>query len=98
MTESSKFVRVMVTVLCVFLALFMTAEVAHVHADGTPDAIHCQFCSTAHVAVTSQPSWLTGYVLHLIGIVSIGEPSPGSRVVIRTAFIRPPPSIDSSLA
>lgn len=98
MTGSAKFARVLVTLLCVFLACLMTAEVAHTHPNGAPDAIHCQFCATAHVAVNSPPSWLTGYVLRLIGAVTIGEPSRGSRIVVRTALIRPPPAADSSVA
>jgi hypothetical protein len=72
----------------------MTVEAAHSHPAGiagtTP--IHCQFCATAHVAIASQPSWLTGYVLRLIGTVVIGEPSVGTRPVVFTAFIRPPPA------
>jgi hypothetical protein len=99
MTYSAKFTRVLVTLLCVFLVFFMTAEVAHSHAGGLPDnaPVHCQFCATAHIAVASQSSWLTSYVLHLIGEVTVGETSRGSRTVVQTAFIRPPP-VDSSLA
>jgi hypothetical protein len=99
MTYSTKFARVLVTLLCVFLVFFMTAELAHSHPGGLLDnaPVHCEFCATAHVAITSQPSWLTGYVLHLIGEVRLGETSRGSQAVVRTAFIRPPP-VDSSLA
>ncbi len=98
MKPTSKFVRVAITCLCLFLAFFMTAEAAHIHPDAAPDAIHCPFCATAHVAVSTQPSWLTGYVLHLIGAVIQGEPSRGSRIVVRTAFIRPPPPVEAPLA
>ncbi len=96
---SAKFARVLVTLLCVLLAVFMTVEIAHHHPAGVPDGAptQCQFCATAHVAIASQPSWLTSYVLHLIGIVSIGETSRGSRTVVQTAFIRPPP-VDPSFA
>jgi hypothetical protein len=99
MTYSAKFARVLVTLLCVFLVFFMTAEMAHSHSGGLLDnaPVHCQLCATAHVAVASQTSWLTGYVLHLIGEVTIGQTSRGSRAVVQTAFIRPPP-VDSSLA
>jgi hypothetical protein len=98
MTPSPKFARVIVTLLCVFLAFFMTAEAAHIHPDGAPDAMHCPLCATAHVAVSSAPAWLTGYVLQLIGAVTLGEPSRGSRIVVPTAFIRPPPVVRSSIA
>jgi ammonia channel protein AmtB len=99
MMYPTKFARVLVTLLCVFLVFFMTAELAHSHAGSLRDnaPVHCQLCATAHVAVASQPSWLTGYVLHLIGEVTIGETSRGSRAVVQTAFIRPPP-VNSSLA
>ncbi|MCU1312974.1 MAG: hypothetical protein JWM54_731 [Acidobacteriaceae bacterium] len=99
MTYSAKFARVLVTLLCVFLVFFMTAELAHSHAGSLLDnaPVHCQFCATAHVALATQPSWLTSYVLHLIGEVTIGETSRGSRAVVQTVFIRPPP-VHSSLA
>lgn len=98
MTYSAKFARMLVTLLCVFLVFFMTAELAHSHGSSLDNApVHCQLCATAHIAVVSQPSWLTGYVLHLIGEVTIGETSRGSQTVLQTAFIRPPP-VDSSLA
>ena len=82
--------------LGLLLAVFMTLEVAHTHPTDARDngaSAHCQICTTAHVAVDSKPSWLTGYVMHLIGTVSQGEPSSGSRVVVVTAFIRPPPPV-----
>jgi hypothetical protein len=94
MKRSDQFGKVLVTLLCVALAFFMTVEVSHSHPAGTTEnaPIHCQFCATAHVATASQPSWLTGYVLHLIGIVASGEPSVGTRPVVFTTFIRPPPA------
>jgi hypothetical protein len=47
----------LVTLVCVFLVFFMTDEVAHSHSGGLLDnAVHCQFCATAHVAVASQSS------------------------------------------
>jgi hypothetical protein len=97
MAASPKLGKLLAALLCVFLAFLMTAEAAHIHADGSPDAIHCSFCAAPHVAVSSAPSWLTGYVLRLIGAVTIGEPSRGSRMVVPTAFIRPPPAVASSL-
>ncbi len=86
--------KVLIAFLGLFLAFFMTVEAAHSHSNGLGDAtasVHCQLCATAHVSVISQPSWLTGFILHLIGTVSIGEPAQGSRTVVFTAFIRPPP-------
>jgi hypothetical protein len=87
--------RVLISLLGLLLAVFMTFEVAHGHTGtgaNAPDAsTHCQLCMTAHTAVSIQPAWLTEFVLQLIGQVSIGETSCGSRVVAFTAYIRPPP-------
>jgi hypothetical protein len=95
MRHSSQFGRVLVSLLGLFLAVFMTFEVAHGHGNasaGDPgSSTHCQVCMTAHTAVSSQPAWLTVFVLRLIGEVTIGTPSCGSRVVVFTAYIRPPP-------
>lgn len=91
MKSKSKLAGILVGLLCLVLAVFMTAEVAHSHAD-VAAAAHCQLCSTAHLAIDVEPSWLTPAILLLLGIVSLGEPSPGSRAVLVTAFIRPPPA------
>ena len=101
MRQPIKLGRIFVGLLALMLVVFMTIEVAHTHAEGAGDvntAAHCQICATAHVAAASQPAWLTGFVLHLIGSITIGEPTRGSRTVVRTAFIRPPPPVDSALA
>jgi hypothetical protein len=87
------FVALLCVVLAVVLAAFMTVEIAHNHPAGDASSNHCQFCASAHVAIDAQPSWLTGYVLRLVGVVSAGEPSPGSCPVVVTAFIRPPPAV-----
>jgi hypothetical protein len=89
--HNAKFARLVVALLSVVLAVFMTVEVSHCHPASNPCSTHCQLCSSAHIAVDAQPSWLTGYVLQRLGVVSAGEPSPGSCAVTVTAFIRPPP-------
>jgi hypothetical protein len=94
LTSRAKFGKLLALVLCVVFAVFMTVEVAHTDADdptGAADSTHCQLCATAHVAVDTQPTWLTAYVMQLIERISIGEPDPGSSAVVVTAFIRPPP-------
>src|SRR5271170_4892567 len=95
MRRPNHFGRFLISLLGLFLAVFMTFEVAHGHsgtgANASGSSTHCQLCMTAHTAVSNQPAWLTGFVLRLIGEVSIGEPSCGSRVVIFTVHIRPPP-------
>jgi hypothetical protein len=97
MRRPDKFGKVVAVILVFILAFFMTVQVAHSHPAGSDigATTHCQFCLTAHIAMASQPAWLTGYVLHLIGNVSIGEPSRGSRVVVFTSFIRPPPAVSA---
>ncbi len=80
----------------------MTVEVAHSHPASAGDldaAGHCQICATAHIAIASAPAPLTTSVLHVIGAVRLVEPTRGTRLLIRTSFIRPPPpTVDSSLA
>ena len=101
MRQPTQYGKVLIGLLSLLLAVFMTVEAAHTHStitgDGTSSA-QCQICATAHVAVAGQPAWLTGYVLHLIGTVTLGEPTRGSRIVVRTSFIRPPPPVEPSLA
>jgi hypothetical protein len=87
----SKFGRLLAVLLCAVLAVFMTVEVAHNDHAGPADNAHCQLCASAHVAIDTQPMWMTAYVLRLIERISIGEPDPGSSAVVVTAFIRPPP-------
>ena len=90
--------RVLIVLLGLLLAVFMTVEIAHSHsteAGAITGAAHCQICATAHVASASEPAWLTGFVLLLLGTVILGEPSPGLRPVLHALFIRPPPAPDS---
>ena len=87
----AKFGKLLAVLLCVVLAVFMTVEVAHSDPAGSADTSHCQLCASAHVAIDTQPTWMTAYVLRLIERISIGETSPGSSAVVVTAFIRPPP-------
>ena len=92
MAPKGRFGKVLACVFCLILTVFMTVQVAHVHADPAMDSSHCQICSAAHIAVDVKPAWLTPFVLELIRIVSLGEPATGSRAVLVTAFIRPPPA------
>jgi hypothetical protein len=91
LTSKAKFGKLLAVLLCLVLAVFMTVEVAHNDPAGPADPSHCQLCATAHVAIDTQPTWMTAYVLQLIERISIGEPDPGSIAVVVTAFIRPPP-------
>jgi hypothetical protein len=91
LTSKAQFGKLLAVVLCVVLAVFMTVEVAHNDPAGPADSSHCQLCAAAHVAIDTQPAWMTAYVLRLIERISIGQPDPGSSPVVVTAFIRPPP-------
>lgn len=102
MTSAATPVRKLFTLLLVvLLAVFMTAEVAHSHPTGTVDlssASHCQLCAIAHIGTVAQPAWLTAHIQHLIGVITLAEPSLQSRLTIPTAFIRPPPPVALALA
>ena len=100
-TTPSQTRKLLTLLLGLLLVVFMTAEVAHSHPTGTVDlssAAHCQLCAIAHVGTVAQPAWLTAHIQHLIGCVTLAEPSLQSRLIIPTAFIRPPPPVAIALA
>ncbi len=86
----SRISRILVGLLCLTLLVFVTAELAHGHANAA-DASHCQLCAVSHLATSVVPTALAPVALLLVGTVYPGEPSPGARAVLVTAFIRPPP-------
>jgi hypothetical protein len=101
MRKPTDLTRLLIGLLGVMLVIFMTVEVAHSHSTriGSPDtSTHCSLCNTAHIALAGQLTWVTNYVLRVVDTVTLGETLPGSRPVIRLAFIRPPPPADHSLA
>ena len=90
--SSTTFRSIIAALLCVMVAIFVSVGMAHVHAD-VATASHCQICALAHVTEAAPLIWLTPLVLLLLGAVVLGDPSPGSRDVVVTAFIRPPPTL-----
>jgi hypothetical protein len=92
LNQKIKFGELMVLLVCLALAIFMTVEVAHFHDSGI-DSAHCQLCASAHIAVDSQPAWLTSHVLRLIELVPTQDVSPRAGPVILTAYSRPPPVV-----
>ena len=92
LNQKVKFGKLLVLVVCLALAIFMTVEVTHFHDSGI-DAAHCQLCASAHIAVDSQPAWLTTYVLRLIELVPVTDVSPRAGPAILTAYSRPPPVV-----
>ncbi len=92
MHRKFKFGKLLVLVVCLALTIFMTVEIAHAHNAGA-DSSHCQLCASAHIAIDTQPAWLTVYVLRLIEVVPVADASPRAGPVILTAYIRPPPAV-----
>ena len=90
--QQLKFGKLLVLVVCLALAIFMTAEVSHFHGSGI-DSAHCQLCASAHIAVDAQPAWLTAYVLRLIEFVPTTDVSPRAAPAMLTAYSRPPPAV-----
>lgn len=86
--------RVLALALCCVLLLFMTVEVAHTHDGAATDGTHCQLCLAAHHVVGGTVQVFAPAVLQSFGGVTFGEPRPGARAVLVTAFIRPPPDVE----
>jgi hypothetical protein len=91
----SKFGRLLVLALCCMLVIFMTLELAHVHTAGSPDAAHCPLCIAAHTPVQTAITISATLTFALLGLVSVGDASPGIRLVRSVPRIRPPPIISS---
>uniref|UniRef100_A0A7V4XS58 Lipoprotein n=1 Tax=Acidobacterium capsulatum TaxID=33075 RepID=A0A7V4XS58_9BACT len=98
MKISLRSLKVFACLMTLVLVSFMTVEVAHNHPANDLSGARCQICAMAHIAVENHPSIFTERILHVIAAVSAGEPLPGSRMVVFTGFIRPPPASSSYLA
>lgn len=85
--------KALACLLSVVLACFMTVEAAHGHPANDPAGQHCQICAMAHMAVASQPTIFVPRVEHVVARVILAESRPGSRAVVVTRFIRPPPTV-----
>ena len=91
MKPRSKALAILLGLLCIALAVFMTVEASHSHV-GVAASGHCSLCASAHLAIHTEPAWLTPLILLLLGTVFFGEALPGSRPLLLTSCIRPPPS------
>lgn len=84
--------------LSLVLVCFMTVEVAHGHPASDPTGQHCQICSIAHMAIENHPTIFTQRIEHVVAAILPAEPRPGSRTVVFTRFIRPPPTVSPLFA
>lgn len=90
--------KALASLMCLVLLCFMTVEVAHGHPANDPSGQHCQICAMAHVAVENHPTIFTQRVERVLAAVIPAEARPGSRTVVFTRFIRPPPAVSSLIA
>jgi hypothetical protein len=85
----------LVSVVCVCLVLLLAgAQATHLHLAGTgPDNHDCSVCSVIHagavVTVTYQVTPLFARSL----AAPTKDPSPETLLLVRAAYIRPPPSV-----
>lgn len=90
--------KALASLMCLVLVCFMTVEVAHGHPANDPTGQHCQICAMAHVAVENHPTVFVERVQYIVETVVPADTLAGSRSVVFTRFIRPPPSISSTVA
>lgn len=100
MRPPTQLAKLLICLQMLLMAVFMTVEVAHSHpvsASGHDASIHCELCATAHLATADEAALPIASVFRPVGTVIVGVRTRGSRTVVRTAFIRPPPVADPSL-
>jgi len=90
--------KALASLMCVVLVCFMTVEVAHDHPANDPSGQHCQICAMAHMAVENHPTVFTQRIERVEATVVLAEARPGSRSVVFTRFIRPPPAVSNFIA
>lgn len=91
MKPNTRHWKALACLLSLVLVCFMTVEVAHGHPANDPSGQHCQICAMAHMAVENHPTVFTERVERVIAAVIVAQARPGSRAVVFTRFIRPPP-------
>lgn len=90
--------KALASLMCLVLACFMTVEVAHGHPANDPAGHHCQICAMAHMAVENHPTTIIERVERMVAPVILAEARAGSRAVVFTRFIRPPPVLSIHFA
>lgn len=90
--------KALACLLSLVFVCFMTIEVSHGHPASDPTGQYCQICSIAHMAVENHPIVFTQRIEHVVAAIIPADSRPGSRAVVFTRFIRPPPAISSLFA
>ena len=85
--------KALVSLMCVVLVCFMTVEAAHNRPADDPPGHCCQICALAHIAIEHHPVTFAERVERVVAAVVIAQARPGSRAVVFTRFIRPPPAV-----
>lgn len=85
--------KALACLLILVIVCFMTVEVAHGHPANDPTGQYCPICAMAHIAVSSHPTISVPRIEHAVATVILAESRAGSRAVVFTRFIRPPPSV-----
>jgi hypothetical protein len=85
--------KALACLLSLVLVCFMTVEVAHGHPANDPSGQHCQICAMAHMAVENHPTVFTQRIEHVVAAIIPAEARAGSRYIVFTRFIRPPPAV-----
>lgn len=98
MKPVSKSWKALASLLALVLVCFMTVEVAHGHPANDPSGQHCQICAMAHMAIENHPIVFTQRIEHVVAAVIPAEARAGSRYIVFTRFIRPPPAVSTLFA
>ena len=76
---------------CLVFAAFMTAEGAHLHPLASHATAHCALCAVEHTPLRSRTICAPETVLRAVSEVVSRPTSSGTRFVVLTSPIRPPP-------
>ncbi len=92
MKPSARHWKALACLMCLVLSGFMTVEAADNRPANDPAGHYCPICAMAHVAIENHPVIFIDRIQRMVAAVVPAEPRPGSRMVVFTGFIRPPPA------
>ena len=86
--------RILLALLCAVLVMVAgTAQVLHIHADGTDTHANCSLCAAAHVGVQIASTPAPSATLQVSALPDLREtPRPVNPVSVFALFTRPPPA------
>lgn len=86
--------KIFLALLCVVLVMLAgTAQVLHMHADGTDTHANCSLCAAAHVGVQVTSAPVPSATLEVSARQEVRDtPRPANRVSAFALFTRPPPA------